>query len=350
MDKKVRFAMVGAGAIAQSYIQALEDCPDACLVAVADVRQDAARSAAERIGCEYFPSYQVMSRHDDLYDAVIICTPPSTHEEISLHFLSRKIHVLCEKPFAVDVRGAHRMLQASREAGVKLTMGSKFRYVDDVIRAKGIVLSGILGDIVLYENTFTSRTDMTSRWNSDARVSGGGVLIDNGSHSVDVMRYLLGPIAALQVVEGKRVQGLSVEDTALIVARSESGVMGRIDLSWSIHKENDYYINIHGSNGTLSVGWKQSRFRQTSSPDWVPFGKGYDKVQAFRSQIQNFAMAIREGEPLHITAEDAVASVEVVAAAYRALRSESWVDVEAGLPATRSHRPSPLQPAAGGVD
>jgi predicted dehydrogenase len=159
-------------------------------------------------------------------------------------------------------------------------------------------------------------------------ISGGGVLIDNGAHSVDLMRYFLGPLASIQVVEGKRVQDVAVEDTVLMLVRSKSGVMGRIDLSWSLNKELSSYINIYGTGGAVSVGWKESKFRQSSSLDWVVFGKGYDKVQAFQSQIQNFARSIRGEEMLLITAEDALASVEVIETAYSALRQENWVQID----------------------
>jgi len=327
---KLRFGMVGAGGIAQAYAQAFENCENARIVAVADVRSEAAKALAERLECQSYDSYQALASKSKL-DAVIICTPPVTHPEISLHFLERKVHVLCEKPLSLEVRSARKMLEASRKAGVKLTMGSKFRYVDDVIRAKSIVMSGILGEIILFENAFTSRVDMSTRWNSDPRVSGGGVLIDNGSHSVDLMRYFLGPIADVQVVEGKRVQGLAVEDTVRIFVRSVRGVLGSIDLSWSINKELDGYINIYGSQGTISVGWKESKYRQSSSRDWVVFGKGYDKVQAFRSQINNFARAILGEEMLLITAEDALASVEVIEAAYNSLHQEHWTTVSPGF-------------------
>jgi predicted dehydrogenase len=206
-------------------------------------------------------------------------------------------------------------------------MGSKFRYVEDVIRAKSIVTSGILGEVILFENAFTSRVDMASRWNSNPKISGGGVLIDNGAHSVDIMRYFLGPIGDVQVVEGKRVQGLSVEDTVRVFVRSRAGVMGNVDLSWSINKELDSYINIYGSNGTISVGWKESKYRQSSSRDWVVFGKGYNKVQAFRSQLDNFARSIVGEEMLLITAEDALASVQVIEAAYASLKQHNWITV-----------------------
>jgi predicted dehydrogenase len=303
---------------------------------VADLRADAARALAQGAGCESYASYQAMAKKCKL-DAAIVCTPPASHPGICLHLLERKIHVLCEKPLSIDLKAARLIVDFARQAGVKLTMASKFRYVEDVVRAKRIVTSGILGEIVLFENAFTSRVDMSSRWNADPKVSGGGVLIDNGTHSVDLMRYFIGPLSDVQVVEGKRVQGLQVEDTVRIFVRSVSGVMGSIDLSWSINKELDSYINIYGSHGTVFVGWKESKYRQSSSHDWVIFGRGYDKVQAFRGQINNFARAVRGEEALLINAEDALASVEVIEAAYAALRQSRWTTVNHKVANVKKH-------------
>jgi predicted dehydrogenase len=341
MTDKVRFGLIGAGGIAQAYAQAFETCPVAAIVAVADVRAEAAQALAERLHCQPFDSYQALAEGADV-QAVIVCTPPASHPEVCLHFLKRRIHVLCEKPLSINVPSARTMLEAADEAGVLLTMASKFRYVEDVIRAKSIVTSGILGTLVLFENAFTARVDMAARWNSNPAVSGGGVLIDNGTHSVDLMRYFLGPLAEVQVVEGKPIQGLPVEETVRIFVRSVSGVMGSIDLSWSIDKQLDSFINIYGSHGTIAVGWKESKYRQSSSRDWVVFGKGYDKTQAFRSQIMNFSRAVRGEEALLITAQDALASVEVVEAAYAALHQNHWTRVApepavaVGLPVGRA--------------
>jgi predicted dehydrogenase len=325
-NRKLKFGLVGAGAIAQTYAQAFENGQQAELVGVADIRAEAAKALAERGKCQGHNSYEDMVQKNKL-DAAIVCTPPSTHPEICQYLFEKGIHVLCEKPLSIEAKTAKAMVEAAKKAGVKFTMASKFRYVDDVVRAKSIVTSGIMGEIVLFENAFTSRVNMAGRWNSVPEVGGGGVLIDNGTHSLDLMRYFLGPLAEIQVVEGKRIQGLPVEDTVRIFVRSEIGVMGSIDLSWSINKELDSYINIYGSRGTIFVGWKESKYRQSSSPDWVVFGKGYDKTQAFRSQIDNFVKAIQGEETLLITPEDALASVEAIEAAYGALKENKWTAI-----------------------
>ncbi|HKE11856.1 MAG TPA: Gfo/Idh/MocA family oxidoreductase [Myxococcota bacterium] len=320
------FGLIGAGAIAQSYVQAMRDMPEARITGVADVRPEAAKAQAEGVGGTAYHSHEDLLEKGDC-DAVIVCTPPVSHAQICCDALARGVHVLCEKPLAIDVESARRMLDTAERKGTLLTMGSKFRYVQDVIRAKSIVTSGILGEIVLFENAFTARVDMSQRWNADPNVSGGGVLIDNGTHSVDIVRYFLGPIADVHAVEGKRVQGLSVEDTVRIFVRTASGVMGSIDLSWSLNKELDSFIDIYGSRGTIRVGWRESKYRQSTSQDWITFGRGYDKVQAFRGQIENFCQAIRGKDMLLITAEDAIASVEVIEAAYQSLGHNDWVAV-----------------------
>ena len=325
-SRKLRFALVGAGAVAQAYLQAFEHCEDATLVAVADWRLDAAQRIAEGIGCRSFDRFERMAEACDL-DAAIVCTPPVTHADISIHLMKNKIHVLCEKPFSIDALGAQRMLTVSREEGVRLTMASKFRYVDDVIRAKSIVASGVLGDIVLFENVFTTRVDMTSRWNSIPEISGGGVLIDNGTHSVDLMRYFLGPLAEVHALEGRRSQGLPVEETVSLFVRSVSGVICHIDLSWSITKQRDSFLDIYGARGAISIGWKRSLHLDFAHGKWMAFGNGYSKIHAFRKQIKNFSRAIRGEEPLLTTAEDAIASVRIIESAYQALRQNQWVPV-----------------------
>ncbi len=329
-EEVIRFGLVGAGGIAQAYVQAFKDIKIARLVGIADLNVEAAQKLAAQAGCRSYASYEALADEWPL-DAVIICTPPVSHPEIAIFFAQRKVHILCEKPLSLDLSSAELMLSTAQRCGVKLTMASKFRYVEDVVRAKSIVRSGILGDILLVENAFTSHIDMSSRWNSQRKISGGGVLIDNGTHSVDIMRYFLGPLSDVQVIEGVRGHNLEVEETVQMFVRSEKGVMGRIDLSWSINKELENYISIYGSKGTVVVGWKGSKYRQNTSNEWITFGQGYDKVQAFRSNIINFCGAIRGEEALLVTPCDAIASVEVIEGAYAALHKSQWTKVNSVL-------------------
>jgi predicted dehydrogenase len=329
--------MVGAGRIAQAYAQALRETPNAALAAVADIDEEAASAIAGQTGCRAYASHRDLADAAGI-DAVIISTPPATHGPISIDFLERGIPVLCEKPVSTGLETARQIRRTAREHDVLFTMGSKFRYVQDVVKAREIVNSGILGDVVLFENTFMSFVDMSKRWNSDRRISGGGVFIDNGTHSVDIMRYFIGPLDAIHAIEGPEIQGLPVEETVHVTARSSGGAVGRMDLSWSINKQCDDYISIYGSEGTLRVGWKGSFYRQQGCAEWVQFGYGYDKTQAFREQIANFSAAIQGLEKLVIDADDAVASVEVIQAGYRALASDSWTSIghDETLPFTTS--------------
>jgi predicted dehydrogenase len=286
--------------------------------------------------CQSFDRADRMINSCEL-DAAIVCTPPVTHPDICIRLLEGQLHVLCEKPFSIDTQGAYKMLEAAHRTGKILTMASKFRHVDDVIQAKSLVASGVLGDLTLFENVFAQRVDMSSRWNSCPEVSGGGVLIDNGAHSVDLMHYFLGPLAEVHALEGRRSQGLAVEETVSLSIRSAGGVICNIDLSWSITKKSESYINIYGTRGAISIGWKRSSYLNFAHGEWKPFGNGYNKIQAFRRQLENFSRAIRGEEQLLITIEDALASVSIIESAYKALRQDQWVPVS-NLPTHPDHR------------
>ncbi|MDD5541812.1 MAG: Gfo/Idh/MocA family oxidoreductase [Acidobacteriia bacterium] len=327
MNSKIRFGMVGTGRIAHAYAEAFRSSEVAELVAVADTREDAVRAFAEETRCQGYTRYEDLAKHPSL-EAVVVCTPPVSHPEISTHFLERRVHVMCEKPVSIDIPSAKQMIETADRAGVLLTMASKFRYVSDVVQAKSIVASGVLGDIVQFENCFCAHVDMARRWNSDPAISGGGVLIDNGTHSVDILRYFLGPIAEINVVEGIREQNLQTEETVYVLTHNVNGVIGMLDLSWTISKSQASYIRVFGTQGSLSVGWTESRYRYNSSRHWFTFGSGYDKIQALRSQVENFARAIRGEEKLLVTSEDILASVEVIIAAYVSLRQKRWIPIQ----------------------
>lgn len=323
---KLNFALIGTGGIAQTYAQAFQTSDCCELVAVADINKAAAAAFAEPFNAKFFDSFASLEENST-FDAVIIATPPNTHPEIAEFFMARGKHVLCEKPLCLSSAEAVKMIETAEKAGVKFTMASKFRYVKDVIKAKSLVASGVLGDVIQFENAFTADVDMTKRWNSNAEIGGGGVLIDNGTHSVDIIRYFLGTVSDVLAVDAGSTQNLSVDENVKMLAKTESGVTASVDLTWGINKQLPNFLSIYGTNGTLHVGWGESKYKLNSNPNWTIFGTGYDKVQAFKSKIENFRNAILGTEELLIKPADALASVEVIEAAYKSLNQNLWQKV-----------------------
>lgn len=326
--KKLKFGLIGAGGIAQAYAQAFNQSDCCELVAVSDVRLDSAAALAETVSANVYGDYKLLLESEPEIDAIIIATPPNLHTEIACYFLNRKVPVLCEKPLCLSIEDALKIINAAKDNDVQFAMASKFRYCDDVVKAKGILASGVFGDVLQFENAFTAKVDMSKRWNSQKEISGGGVLIDNGTHSVDIIRYFLGSIDSVLAVDAGGTQGLSVDENVKMFAKTTSGVTASVDLTWGINKELPYFISIHGTNGTLHVGWRESKYKLNSSPDWTVFGSGYDKVASFRGKIENFMRKLRGEEELFIQPHDALASVLVIDAAYKSLDQNHWQPVE----------------------
>jgi predicted dehydrogenase len=324
--KKLKFALIGTGGIAQTYAQAFQQSNCCQLVAVADINQDSAKAFAEPFGAKAFSDYKTLAENSEI-DAVIISTPPNTHPEIAMYFMNRGVNVLCEKPLCLSVAEAKQMIETAEKTGVVFTMATKFRYCGDVVKAKAILASGVLGEVVQFENAFTAKVDMSKRWNSDFAISGGGVLMDNGTHSVDIIRYFLGPISDVLALETSGTQGLSVDENVKLLVKTANGVAASVDLTWGINKELPNFISIYGTNGTLHIGWQASKYKLNSSPDWTVFGTGYDKVASFKGKIENFSHALQGKEDLLIKPSDALASVQVIEAAYKSLNQNLWQTV-----------------------
>jgi predicted dehydrogenase len=326
--KPLKFALVGVGRIGTSHLEALSQVEGAALEAVVDPRRAAAEAVAEQKQVRWFESFDNAELLDAI-DAVIICTPPNMHYDIARHFLTSGKHVLCEKPLTIASRHAEELVALAEAGNLELMMASKFRYDDDIVKAKAVLEAGILGRVVLYENTFCAKAMMKDRWNASREIAGGGVLIDNGTHAVDVARYLLGPIQEVQAQNGIFAQGLEVEDTARLQFRTKTGVIGMIDLSWSINKESDHFISVFGSEGTLLIGWKGACYKQDGNSRWVRFGEGYDKIGALKKQLENFVGTVcGTARPL-IMPEDALASVKAIETAYASTRQNKWLTIEA---------------------
>jgi predicted dehydrogenase len=320
---RVRLGIVGAGGIAKAYADLLATSTSAVAVGVADVRTDAAQAMADGLDCPAFTDAAELAAVDGL-EAVVVCTPPATHPAVAQVFFDRGIHVLSEKPVAVDRHRARTMIEAAERAGVVFTMATKFRFSDDVNRTRALADDGSLGKIRLVENAFTSRVDMSGRWNSDPAISGGGVLVDNGTHSVDLARHVVGPISEVLAVELTRPAGFVVDDTARLFLRHENGIESTVDLSWSIDKSLADFLRIYGTEGEARVGWRESAWRRHGE-DWQVIGSGYAKALAMGGALDAFCCAVRGRAPLVVTPEDAYAASAAIDAAYASLASGGWV-------------------------
>jgi predicted dehydrogenase len=327
MKGKIRVGLIGAGAIGQAHAQTVAASDRAVLAAVCDPALDRARACATTDSAIYESVDDMLA--GTRIDAAIVAAPPNVHRELAELLAANGVHVLCEKPFATTVKDARAMLRASRRSGTILTMAAKFRFVDDVRQTRAAIDSGAIGDLMLLENTFTTALPMAERWNSDPNVSGGGVIIDNGTHSVDLFRYLAGPLQTVRAVEIERYQRLAVEDTAQLVARCATGAVAISDLSWTIDKRQPFYLRAHGSHGTVEIGWRESRIRTSTDADWRKFGDGYSKIAAFAGVFANFVAAIAGEEPVELSGADAIASVGAIEAAYRTMAKPGWAEVAA---------------------
>jgi predicted dehydrogenase len=326
----VRLGIVGAGGIAKGYAELLPSSTTATCVAVADVNGDAATAMAGGLGCPAFASADELAGVEGL-EAVVLCTPPVTHGVLAERFADIGVHVLSEKPLAVNRTAAAEMAAIAERTGIVLTMATKFRFCDDVNRAALIASSGRIGDIRLVENAFTSRVDMGGRWNSDPAVAGGGVLVDNGTHSVDLVRYLLGPIAEVLAVETSRPSSFRVDDTARLHLRTDAGTDAHVDLSWSIDKSLPTFLNIYGTLGEIRVGWRESAWRLHGG-EWEVIGTGYAKGPAMGGALDAFCRAVRGEAALPVTVDDGIAAATCIDAAYESLRRGGWVKLaELGL-------------------
>lgn len=325
----LQIGIVGCGRIAQAHAAALREISALHLAGVCDVDEGAAARLARffngaQPGNEsglsaprVFGDHNAMAQAIRL-DCAIICTPPVSHPAVVRDLLQRGVHVLCEKPLATTLEAAHAMTATAARCGVLLVLALKFRFASGVLEARKILGSGLLGEVVLFENSFCQPMEMAGRWNADARVAGGGVLMDNGPHALDLARFLVGPLTQIKA-HLSRVQPLPVEDTARLCFQAQPlnagrPVAGVIDLSWSLDKGSDAFIAVHGTRGTLHIGWSGSRWRvhDNGAPgEWQLFS-GYDRHEAFVRQLQNFAASVARTQSPCVSTEDALACVQTV--------------------------------------
>lgn len=337
--KTFKFALVGCGKTGHSHATIIHNHPKTDLAAVIDTNPDAARAFGASFGCKSYTSVEEYLSGGRIADCAVVCAYPSENSDIAVNLMQRRMHVLCEQPFALDSASARKMADVARTYGVHLTVGSKFRYVPDIVHARGLIQAGILGHVIEFKGDFRDLVDMRNQWYSQPQLSGGGVLMDRGGNAVDIVRNLFGSVRWVHAEEGQRIQSGDVEDTVRLELRTESGIMGTVHLSWTLKSSGDDYFRIYGTQGSLCIGWKKSMYRPNAAVDWINFGEGFSTMKALTLQLTNFVNAVAEGETLDVDAGDALESAHIIEAAYQSLRTGQRLELNAGS------RPVPAPPA-----
>lgn len=308
-------AIIGTGRIAHDHAQALQTGNTCRLATVFDRTPEVATAFGSRFQTTVSDSLELLVTQARP-DGVILCTPPATHFELCRFFLSHQIPVLCEKPLVIQPEEAASLYQLTQTHHTQLVLATKFRFAPDIQIAKKLMTDKKFGNVFQAEITFEAEVDMSDRWNILPEISGGGVLIDNGSHAVDLARYLFGPLASLKASLAFQ-KPLPVEDTATIELISQSGVQILVRLSWSRTSSHHWFLKLTGSQGECEIGWRHSRLKTEEKDQWSDFGSGYQKLTTFAQQHLHFVRTIQGHPTESATLDDAMAAVTAIDAGYR---------------------------------
>ncbi|MDQ6891345.1 MAG: DegT/DnrJ/EryC1/StrS family aminotransferase [Acidobacteriota bacterium] len=324
--RRHRIGIVGCGDMGRWHFDCYRRNSGVSVVAFADTNLESAQSLARLAGGTAYSSHTTMLEKEKL-DAVSICTTPSTHRQIAIDFLNAGVDVLCEKPLTVSASDAKEMYAASEKGHRQLIPAFKFRFAEEVVEARRLIGRGVLGKISSFRLMFGGFAEMSGRWFADAALAGGGVIMDNGPHAVDLVRHLLGEIESVSV-ETANAQELAVEDTAKIQCRVQDGVIGTIDLSWSLPVPSKTYLEIYGDGGTCVLDLDGLSYRLATWSDWKRLQNHGTASDAFQRQIDHFVGVVAGAKPSVVDREDGPRSQAVIEAAYESLRRDGSVRVE----------------------
>jgi predicted dehydrogenase len=244
----MRFGLIGAGAIGKIRADALDRSPVCELVAVADL--DEARARAAGRGARYCSDADAMIAASDV-DAVIISTPPPLHEPLAVAAASAGKHVLVEKPMAANPEACLRMISAAAKAGTLLTVGYNHRYFDALKLVRDVVRSGDIGTLS-HVRAYTGHSGLSefkAPWMYDKEVMGGGALMDNGTHMIDLVRYIVGDPIEVYGFATRKVWDLGVEDEGIALIRTADGATASIEASWHEWRGYRFHIEAYGDRG-----------------------------------------------------------------------------------------------------
>ena len=257
-DKIFNFGIIGAGNVSRIHAKAIQEIENARLLAVCSNNIHKARSFASEFQIEHvYTDYHDMLQRDDL-DIVCILTPNGLHTEIGIAAANKCKHVIVEKPIDICANKAETLIQSCRDSNVKLSVISQHRFDISTIKLKSAVEQGRLGKLVLGDahiKWHRSQEYYDSRaWRGTKEIDGGGVLINQGIHTIDLLLYIMGEVetvyANCSTVGHERIE---VEDVATATLKFKSGALGTIVGSTCVYPGLPARLEIHGTEGSARI-------------------------------------------------------------------------------------------------
>ncbi len=348
---RVKTALIGCGKVGQIHAEALGSLEVSEFVAACDASPERAEAFAARHGVKAFTHVEAMLR-ESRAEAVCVCTPHPLHAAPAVQAIEAGAHVLIEKPMAATLADCDAMLAAASKTGVKIGVVSQRRWFDPVRRMKAAIDAGkigrpVLGVVAMFnwrDEAYYHSDPWRGRWDTE----GGGVLVNQAPHQLDLLLWMMGEIDELSGDWANlNHPGVEIEDTAVAIVRFKSGGLGSVVASLSQKPGLFTKVHVHGSNGA-GVGVETDRgasfvagvstiveppltdlWNIPGEESWLARFQDVDRssfaaVDAttyyHRLQIEDFLRAILEDRPPLVDGNDGRKVVELFTAVYRSRR------------------------------
>lgn len=307
MRKQLRVGVIGVGAMGRNHARIYSELSDIELIGVADINQNLATSIAQSYECKTYADYNDLLSEN--LDAVSIAVPTTLHKKVALDAIKKRINILIEKPIADTVENADEIMEAAQQKGVKLMIGHVERFNPAIIKLKELIGKGLLGDII------SISAKRVGPYNP--RVRDVGIILDLGTHDIDIMSYLCSErIKEVYASAGSVVH--SHEDHAIITLNFNNGSSGVIETNWlTPHKIRN--LTVIGSKGIAEVDYIQSSLR-IFDKEWVRDAK-IEKEEPLKLELLHFIACMQHDKEPLVSGEEGKHALEVALAAMESART-----------------------------
>lgn len=330
MTKRVRFAVVGCGAISPVHINGILEAEHAELVAVCDIDKKVADRVAEKYDVKKYYHIDDLVK-DDQVDVINICTPSSLHYEQTILAANNKKHVIVEKPMAIHLEHIQPMIDACNKNNVLLGTIFPRRMAPQVQYIKNALENNVLGKLSLcsaYAKIYRSQDYYDSAgWRGTWEYDGGGAMMNQGIHTVDLLQWLIGPVKSLYGKADAILRNIEVEDTAISLLEFENGALGTLEITTTATINAMQRLEIYGEKGSIIIIDDDiSKFEVDGEDVKLPDFDEFKVIpDGHKVQIQDFINAINENRAPIVEGADGKHSLEIILGTYKSSKSEEKV-------------------------